>query len=309
MRNRFVLGGALLLAAVAVSGCSRMTATTDVKADGSFTRSLAYSESKPIGSSGGAQLSDTFVLPQAPAWKVSKTIADGDVKYGATIRVAAGQTLARDVSVRRKDQGPVLVTNKVSVAQVSPGRWRYTETIHWNGPIPKEVAVPEASTLSQIKLALPASVATDDTVRALAPALARAVWSVLFGPGEPVLPQLFLQPDAAERTMRRRAGRGIEKVLADKLGGKLNAAERRQTTRRILSALTAVSQSKKDNPTGGAGDDGTDLPSLSFVLKVPGHLVSTNGETDDYSDDVFWTLYPEAAALGDVTLSAEWTVR
>jgi hypothetical protein len=39
-------------------------------------------------------------------------------------------------------------------------------------------------------------------------------------------------------------------------------------------------------------------------VKLPGKVTETNGELDPDTNEVVWPLYPEAAAMGDVTLTA-----
>jgi hypothetical protein len=46
------------------------------------------------------------------------------------------------------------------------------------------------------------------------------------------------------------------------------------------------------------------LAALTFSVKLPGKIVSTNGERDDFAHEVYWSVYPQAAALGDVEMTA-----
>jgi hypothetical protein len=41
---------------------------------------------------------------------------------------------------------------------------------------------------------------------------------------------------------------------------------------------------------------------MTFRVTVPGRVIETNGEADPLTGEVFWALYPEAAALGEVKL-------
>jgi hypothetical protein len=41
-----------------------------------------------------------------------------------------------------------------------------------------------------------------------------------------------------------------------------------------------------------------------FILKTPGRIVSSNGEVDELTGEVFWALFDAAAALQDVVLTA-----
>ncbi len=46
------------------------------------------------------------------------------------------------------------------------------------------------------------------------------------------------------------------------------------------------------------------LVPLMFIVKTPGRVVSSNGEVDELTGEVFWALFEEAAAFKDVVLSA-----
>lgn len=290
------------------AGCTRVAVTTTVGTDGAWTRQDVFTESKSNPGS-STQVSDTFVLPIGAGWKSTKSVSKDDVKYTSTLHVKGPAQCERDISVRRKGLGPVLVTNKVVVRQVSPGVWEYRETLHWKGAKPKELTSPPPDVIAALRSTLPANLASDATAKALAPKLIQGVWSAMFGPGQSILPTLLLQPDAAEHVLRQRVGRAVDQALVDSLGTKISAAERRRTVSRLVGAM--ADKTKSQSALGGGSkttdsNEGTDLPSLTFTLKPPGRVIRTNGEVDEYANEVWWTLYPEAAALGDVVMTATW---
>jgi hypothetical protein len=41
-----------------------------------------------------------------------------------------------------------------------------------------------------------------------------------------------------------------------------------------------------------------------FVLKVPGRVISSNGQVDELTGEVYWAMFPEAAVLKELTLTA-----
>ncbi len=41
-----------------------------------------------------------------------------------------------------------------------------------------------------------------------------------------------------------------------------------------------------------------------FIVKSAGKVISSNGEVDDLTGEVYWALFPEAASLQPVTLTA-----
>jgi hypothetical protein len=303
MKKLLLMLGSLPL----LGGCSRVAVTTDVKKDGSWTRTDVFTQSTSGPSD--TQLADTFVVPQGAGWTSSKATAKDELKVTAVLRSKGPGQFSKDVRVRGKNKGPVLVSNDVTIRETSPGVWQYTEKLRWDGPKPKELASPPVEVLTAIKSALPPYVATDATAKALAPGMIRGLFSALFGPGQTVLPQMIFQPDAAEHILRQRMGRAIDQALGETLGSRITADERRATVRRLISSVMAQTKAGNSPSPGGATTksmDGTDLPSLTFTLRPPGRITSSNGEVDKFSNETWWTLYPEAAALGDVVMKATW---
>jgi hypothetical protein len=43
---------------------------------------------------------------------------------------------------------------------------------------------------------------------------------------------------------------------------------------------------------------------LIFIVKAPGRVVSSNGEVDELTGEVFWGMFSEAAAFKDLVLTA-----
>lgn len=302
----------LLVAMAAIpllAGCSRLAVTTEVKPDGSWTRTdvFAQSTSNPGQS---AQLSDVFVMPARAPWKTAKTVEKDEVKYTSRIAIKGPAQLSRDILVRGKNKGPVMVSNDVAIRDLGKGRWEYREMLHWAGASPKQLVTQDPEIIATIKAALPAIVATEATARALAAGLIRGVWGAMFGPGQSILPQIMLQPDSVEHVLLSRMSRSVDRTLGETLGSKLTTEERRATVLRLIKGIAASAKSRSGSKSPGESEDkdGTDLPALTFVLRPPGRVSDTNGDLDVYSNEVMWTLYPEAAALGDVVLKATWEV-
>ena len=123
---------------------------------------------------------------------------------------------------------------------------------------------------------------------------------VLFGPGEPLLALGLLAsgPGAVSResTHRRRAGEGA------------GATVRRQdaacgTPRSGPAAHSGNVQFRQDIATrshsrrGNAPANSPGLTPLMFIVQPPGKVVSTNGEIDEFSGEIFWALFEEAAIV------------
>lgn len=103
--------------------------------------------------------------------------------------------------------------------------------------------------------------------------------------------------------MRQRLGMALEQALKDELGDQLSPEQRRQVVRDLLSTENVKQtfdperESKREEPS-------PELVSMTFVVRLPGRVVESNGEVDPYSGEVFWSMYSMAPAIGDVELRA-----
>ncbi len=53
-----------------------------------------------------------------------------------------------------------------------------------------------------------------------------------------------------------------------------------------------------------ASGNSSGLTPLMFIVHPPGKVVSTNGEIDEFSGEIFWALFEEAASYQDVVMTA-----
>src|SRR5437879_167394 len=129
----------LLLLAAGLAGCSRMSATTYVKPDGSFTRVVRFKTSADSSSSSstpfGGGFRDSFLVPVGSPWIITKAKEKDDLIYAATQRVATGGSIRQDVVLKGDDKqaGARLLDNELTVRVISPGRIEYREVLHWRG--------------------------------------------------------------------------------------------------------------------------------------------------------------------------------
>lgn len=299
-------------AAVALVGCSNVVATTEVRPDGSFTRTTAYSAVRVSEARTAPGLDETFVLPAGKPWKVSKSAVGDEVRYVATWSGPAGSQVDRDVSVRGRGSRGVLMSNGMQVARAGDNTYTYTERLRWLGPRPSELLKADPALLKAVKSALPPSATADREAAEMSRRITISVWRMMFGPGDTVLGQFLTQPYAAERTLRRRLGNDVLAQVNTVYGRRLTESQRIAVARRIVNAVSSLTRARTHDGAGSprtGGPDGlTNLPSLTFVLRCPGRIISTNGQEDDLAGEVYWTLYPEAAAAEDVVLKATWQV-
>ena len=317
-----LLAGMALMAGTGglLGGCARGVATTTVRPNGSWTRKITFHGSKPEkdGNLMGTPIAEAFALPSGAGWKITHEDTKDEAVVVAERTLEAGEVLKGDITVKGgKKQPTVTAVNEVTVQKIAPGIFKYTETLHWKGPIPKSLT-PDADMIAAFKKALPPTLATDANARSLAAQSVRDLWHVMFGPGDPLISQLsslLSSPELMERRVQQRIGATLEQHIEAKFGAQITVEQKRSIARSIIhsSLFNLTSQTKNAGPGGAPSepgsdkaekDDATPTASLFIAVKLPGRITATNGEKDDVNGETFWALYPEAAVLGDVTLTA-----
>jgi hypothetical protein len=297
-------------------GCGRTSTVTEVKPDGSFTRTLTFRGPAPAEGEGAIAMGPTietlFELPGGAAWKVTREKKDNELIITAKRTFPAGTAAQQDMALKAKGKAPMgrLIVNSVTLRQIAPGRWEYRETLRWQGERPKELMNPDPKMLTAIREALPANLATQANVREVAQIAMKGLWRMLFGPGDPLLSQLVMHPELAERKLRRQASLVMNEALKQKFGTQLSDESRMTITRKIvgqtLESTQALTQEKTNPnaPPKKEDDEPASLVAMAFTVKLPGKIVSANGEVDEVNGEVFWALYAQAAAVGDVEMVA-----
>ncbi len=246
---------------------------------------------------------DTFAIPSGAGWKSTESKKNEDRVITLVRTVPAGGKLQGDVTLKGGEPGKITLVNEVTVTRLAPRRFEYRETLKWKGDPPKPNLKPED--LAEIKAALPKSLATDENARALAAKAAELIFPVMFGPGDPLLAIGLLHPDLAERRMTQRLGAVMTKALEEQFGDKMTVSERRDVVRKLIATSFASSKPSQPDPSAGPpSSKGSGLTPLMFIVKTPGRIVSSNGEVDDLTGEVYWALFSDAASLKDLVLTA-----
>lgn len=314
--HRSMRAALALTAALCLYGCGRTSTVTEVKPDGSFVRTLTFRGQPPAEGEGAIVMGPTvdtlFELPGGAAWKVTREKKDNELVITAVRTFPAGTAAQQDMALKAKGKAPMgrLLVNSVAIRQIAPGRWEYRETLRWQGERPKELVNPDPQMLQAIKATLPANLATDANVHDVAQIAVRGLWRLLFGPGDPLLSQLLMHPDLAERKLKRLATQVMTATLEQKFGNQLSGENRAAIARRIveqgLESTKSLTQ-EKANPNAAPQkeeDEPAGMVAMAFTVKLPGKIVSSNGDVDEASGEVFWALYGQAAAVGDVEMVA-----
>jgi hypothetical protein len=302
----------ILVAAAFLGGCARAKVTTEIKTAGLTERTIEYTgqANDGQGMSMGPKLEESFKLPAGAGWTVKETKTDKDRTVTARRALGLDEVAKGDITVRDKDPNKVFVVNEVSVKRLAPKRFEYREVLKWTAPPLEGFVKPDEATLKEIKAVLPAGLATDENAKGFLDKAAALLVPMMFGPGEPLLAISLFHPDLAERRARQRVGATLAQVLEQQFGDKLTPQQRRDTVRKMLDTSFGPnkirSQAGPDSMGpggGGAKNSGAFVP-LTFILKTSGKVVESNGETDAISGEVFWAMFSEAAAIGEVVLRA-----
>jgi hypothetical protein len=114
-----------------------------------------------------------------------------------------------------------------------------------------------------------------------------------------------MHPDLAARRMSQRVGAVMLKALEEQFGAKMTLAERRDVTRKLIELTFARTKPAQPEMKAGPskGNDPGLIP-LMFIVKSPGKVLSTNGEVDELTGEIYWALFPEAASRQPVVLPA-----
>jgi len=293
----------LALGLALLSGCARSRITTEIKPEGSWTRTTTFTgQAKKEGMQLGSTIEDTFVVRSGNAWKSREDKKDDDHTLTFERMLAAGDSLNGDLSVKGEGEGKLKLVNEVRVTRAGPRRFAYRETLHWRGD-PPDMAAVKPENIAQIKAALPQALATDANARALAEKATALIVPLIFGPGDPLLAMGLIHPDLAERRAGQRIGSLLLTALQEQFGDRMQPAERREVARKLISATFSTKPSPPESG-GASSSNKSGLTPLMFIVKTPGRVVSSNGEVDELTGEVYWALFPEAASMKDVVLTA-----
>jgi hypothetical protein len=316
---RSLLTLVLFAAALLMGACARARVTTEIRSDGSWTRTVVLTgQKKKDGLQMTPTLEDTFVIPAEKGWKSTEESKDDNRVLTFERSLPAGATLQGDISIKSSESikgsdpgqssepGKLRLVNQVAVKAVAPHQLEYRETLHWTGPPRKLLGDIQPEDLARLKKYLPQPLATDENARALVDKTTQLGIPVVFGPGDPLLAVGLLHPDLALYRANQRMGAVIVKALEQQFGDKMQPAERFRVARQLIQdTFTSVKMAQPDpaapaiNPANNSG-----LTPLMFIVKAPGRVVSTNGEIDEFSGDIFWALFEDAASYQDVVMTA-----
>lgn len=292
-------------------GCARVTAGSEVGADGSIQRKVVFTvaenEMFKDSKTGQAMSPDTlFTLPSGPGWELKREKKDSNAVVTAAKTFPPNSAIRNDIMLM--SEGKALTGNVVKVTDLGDGRMEYTERITWKGPAPKPADLPENEFKDLLSKSLPEGTATPAELEQISRRATIEVWRAMFGPPEPLIMVFFTHPDLGERRIVRAVGRRLEETLKETLGDRLTAEKRRETVQKLLGVFregSLANPQRRAQPGGPPPDEANNPGSLTAVLvaaKVPGKILETNGEVDELSNEVTWAFFFESAQIEELVL-------
>lgn len=288
-------------------GCARSTASTTVNNDGTWTRSIKFEQmSMDFGMSEEPEsLDSTFQLPEGDGWEQTEENDETTLSITATRTFALGEASEGDITIASADE--ILYRNRVEVVQ-DGDELVYSEDFTFLGEPEVDFSEPDPDQFAKFRAELPESV-SDAEIREFAIAYQRLVWGAMFGPNDPLVTTMLLDPSGFERRVRRAIGAEALAQAESLFGGSMSPAAIRDFVRSTMTidALENSTGTEGLDPDAalaeeGEGESEPGLVSITISFLPPGEVIDTNGEIDPVTGEVFWTFYCEAAQLGEMEL-------
>jgi hypothetical protein len=285
-----------IAAGLIATGCTRASFRTEVHPDGSWARMERFMACNETA------LEEAFVLPAGGGWISIRAEETEGASHTSRRTFRAGETLRRDLVVKRDEAGKVTqrLASEITMREDGARRWHYLEVLRWHGPRPTPLLDRERELRRLLEEGLPEGLTSEEDLKDLVAHTVHAAWRVLVGPGEGWQAGLG-HAEYGERHARMRLGIAIDRLLVGKLGRRLADDKRRAIVRKLVAALP-LRAGEETNARFDENDAGA-VP-LMFVVKMPGRLVATNGEFDPVAGEVVWGLQAAAPALEAVVLTA-----
>lgn len=289
-------------------GCARTSSFTEVNADGSWKRTVKFTVAKQEGmqNPGADQI---FDLPKGAGWTSTKTEKKEETEWVFTRAAKLDEVISKDISLKEVGpEGPTAnlqLVNEVTVKQIAPNRFKYRETFKWVGK-KKENTSKDLEEAIGLKSLLPADLQGAEDLAKVKSGLEVEILRILFGPGDPLLMNLLSNPEYALRKMVNKLAKGLDRVFTNVYGDRLPMEERRKIITKIVEkASKEIVENKKSENSNPESAEKSGPPVTMFIsVRLPGRIVETDGEVDSYTGEVFWSMTPEAASLGEVSVQA-----
>lgn len=274
-----------------------MSTTTDLRADGSFQRSVTYTinDASNFGSATKKQpveFHHLFGLPQkAPATTWTTTHDKEERHLTLVSKVPAGSDSPADIQLLSQAGKPIL-SSRAQVQKLSDGNLLYEEDISWLGPEKPLSEDSSAEIAKAIRDSLPDRLRSDAGVDALMKKSVPQLLGFFFGPPEIGMGEALSNPDAFKVRIAGRFSEILTVNLKEAFPS-ISDAELDKTVRKINALdLTGLKATEIKSKAGhGESEDLSEITPLLFVVTYPGRLVETDGLTAG-PGKVYWSLTP-----------------
>ncbi|MFN7172607.1 MAG: hypothetical protein ACK4P3_07480 [Fimbriimonadaceae bacterium] len=306
MRKSMMLVGALGVVALGVlaGGCASATATTDAKSDGSLVRTVVYKlDREGENPDNPVKMSDVFRLPSPPDYELKTESSETEEVVTATRSLKPGETVSDDMVVM--EQGKPASSNTASLRVLPGGRLEYRETVRYLQPTQdKPLVVPSVAGDEKIRSMFPQDANLDKRIAAVEMEAATRLLRWMFGPPEPNFLNLMTQGDLAAVKLRGILYTSLDETIAREFGEEISPEQRRKIVLTMLEAGD-VAGTTRDNVQQTANErSGSGPVLLTFTVKFPAPVESSNGVIDPISNTVTWAMYIEGASTAPAELVA-----
>ncbi|MBS1707365.1 MAG: hypothetical protein JSS65_01445 [Armatimonadetes bacterium] len=309
MKSASLVAVVASMAALLSGGCARLASSTDLKADGSWSRKVKVARSSNIADANPTDKLEDMVHFDGSGWKTASRKEKSDEVYEATRFFGPGQGGGPDYTLGTKEKPAVACSIKWT--PMGDGRYLYEETFTWKGD--KEDAAKEKENREKMRPILEKELASmkpsKEQIDKMLDHMIDRLWTELMGPNKPKLFDIVLKP---EETVRELRAVFYQQLLDDTRAAKLGASEdeRKAAARRLAVGLVENSpfsdKTSPEPPTPGDDTKKKDLGPVQITssLGFVGHVLETNGEVDPVDNRIYWSIISEAPQRGVVIFRA-----
>lgn len=292
----------LPLVCLFLTGCARVENSGTLTADGGLERKLKISVPAMQGMD-DTPLPKSFVeFSQPGSWRVTESKKGEESILEAVRTLPPGHAAEWDFRINdgSKDKAAV----RMSAVKLPDGTISYTETWTWLGGPPEStdnVKKVEAA----LKKHLAPMNATDAQVQSAMSRVQKRMWRELFGPGNPIVATLMLNPSDGLRRLNRVGAEEVLAFLKDEFPA--TPEDQRRTIARAFAREASAASQEDVTPKpqeAQASQGNSAVVTITTSIKGPGSLVESNGTYNFVEDDVSWSMFLEACQLEPVVLRA-----
>ncbi len=306
---------AALVAVAALVGCSRTSTSTVVDANGDWHRTVKLTVSKgmSMGEEGAKadEWPSPFKLPTEAGWTKTEAIKDEEKTTTISKDCQAGETLLTDVVLRDEKTKETVLKNFVRVREIEPGVFEYYEKIVNPNPEKFSEGADFAKFKTALEKALPEGISIEEAeAEVVSKQMLISISRIMFGPEDHLFGTLITNPEGAIRRLKLGLGKSLDGALKQHLSAKLTDDQRKDLVKKMMADLDAdsIKNSKKADAAPGGKSDGT-FTGMSVSVKLPGEIISSNGEIDPYTGEVFWDFLSASAGIEPLELRAVCRVK